>query len=193
MTFNEYFPAKSVINLRTRSDRWQECAQAIRQFNLTGIHRVDAYSHRDGTVGCFLSHRKAIERFLRSDAQRLLILEDDFVVLHTVFDAIWSYLYVGVPSDWDLLYLGGQVKSDSVAPVSEYWDRCYWVLMTHAYAITRAYATTLLYELSQPIDVSLSKLAIEHKHYICRPRLFGQSAGFSDIQRTQTDYLRYTI
>jgi len=84
-------------------------------------------------MGCFLSHMKALSQF----SQPLLILEDDFYTTGRIEERVLK----DVPSDWDILFLGGfpQVKSNKVFEPRLGWNKVdsdiikYWT--THAYII----------------------------------------------------------
>ena len=57
---------------------------------------------RAGEVGCYLSHLKAMETFLRTDAPWCVILEDDVEVLPACTDVLRS---LAEKDDWDLVKL----------------------------------------------------------------------------------------
>lgn len=57
---------------------------------------------RAGEVGCYLSHLKAMETFLRTDAPWCVILEDDVEVLPACGEVLRS---LGEKDDWDLVKL----------------------------------------------------------------------------------------
>ena len=57
---------------------------------------------RAGEVGCYLSHLKAMETFLKTDAPWCVILEDDVEVLPACADVLRS---LAEKDDWDLVKL----------------------------------------------------------------------------------------
>jgi glycosyl transferase family 25 len=57
---------------------------------------------RPGEVGCYLSHLKAMEEFLRTDAPWCVILEDDVEVRPECLEVLAA---LGKQDDWDLIKL----------------------------------------------------------------------------------------
>jgi len=57
---------------------------------------------RPGEVGCYLSHLKAMEEFLRTDAPWCVILEDDVEILPACLPVLAA---LGEKDDWDLAKL----------------------------------------------------------------------------------------
>lgn len=59
-----------------------------------------------GAVGCALSHKLAWERFLASDAERALVLEDDLTLVAPELGARIQHVCAQLPDPYDLCYLG---------------------------------------------------------------------------------------
>lgn len=84
-------------------------------------------------MGCFLSHMKTLSQF----SKPLLILEDDFYTTGRIQERVLK----DVPTDWDILFLGGftQVKSNKEFNPVLGWNKIdtklikYWC--THAYIV----------------------------------------------------------
>ncbi len=118
-----------VINLDRRPDRLRDMAEGLGKIGLPfervsaidgqtlgagpwqGIdHRGYDLCHgkrlRPNEAGCYLSHFKAIRRFMESDATACLILEDD-AAFAPEFPAVIEAL-LKVPQDWDVVKLNGR-------------------------------------------------------------------------------------
>lgn len=78
----------------------------------------DLYS---GEVGCYLSHLKAIDKFLESDAEYGLVLEDDAVPASGALDGLTDVLHIlsKIPI-WDVVNLGQPPKSQRTVLGVEY-------------------------------------------------------------------------
>lgn len=59
-----------------------------------------------GAVGCAIGHRRIWERIVAADLRCALILEDD-VEFHPSIARTFAERWASVPSDWELMYLGG--------------------------------------------------------------------------------------
>jgi glycosyl transferase family 25 len=101
---------------------------------------------RAGEVGCYLSHLKAMETFLRTDAPWCMILEDDVEVLPACVDVLRS---LAEKDDWDFVKL---YNNHSGMPVVKRALSVGHRLVAHltrttcsaAYVINRRAAETLL-------------------------------------------------
>lgn len=125
-------------------------------------------------ICCSIGHRKAYEKFLETDGQRCLILEDD-VRLGKISDDQIRRITADVPSDADLIYWGynlggrrppsgifkqafyhvihsvGILKYDHTMirnlydrPFNEHFDVAGKHLLAHAYTVSRRGAETLI-------------------------------------------------
>lgn len=117
-----------VINLDRSKDRWDAIAQQLQGLGLpfTRIPAVDgkqaspeqracldetSYQKKHGKpslpgeLGCYLSHVKAIQTFLLSDALFALILEDDAIFAEGFVDAVHELMQH--PKRWDMVKLSG--------------------------------------------------------------------------------------
>jgi len=136
-----------VINLDRSQDRWQESVRLLSAADVAyeRVAGVDgkaltsdehaAYSKwhsllrygwpvLDGHIGCALSHRRALQRFLSSDASFALILEDDHAALpslgqmvETVTERLTSQ---GQPG-WTVVNLGHDIAK-RCSPVDHFGD-----------------------------------------------------------------------
>jgi glycosyl transferase, family 25 len=114
-----------------------------------------------GEIGCSLSHKLALETFLRSGEETALILEDDAAVPPNI-RAVISEIAHGLPSDWGLLKLGGtgsvRGRFHSKTSCGSVINTATATLDSHAYVVSRIGAERLLRRLLPivfPYDVFL--------------------------------------
>ncbi|MEY2751993.1 MAG: hypothetical protein RLZZ550_1964 [Verrucomicrobiota bacterium] len=107
-------------------------------------NRLDA--PRAGEVGCYLSHLKAMETFLRTDAPWCVILEDDVEVLPACAEVLRS---LAEKDDWDLVKLfnfhaGLPVRKRLLARGHRLVAHLTRTTSSAAYVVNRRAAATLL-------------------------------------------------
>lgn len=183
---NEYFDKIFCINLARRTDRWKRVLDEAERFGIT-LERFEGYDlaqYKMGNHGCTASHRHLMEYALYHDWKRILILEDDFHVLHFDFHARFEAMLPEVPDNWDLLYLGGHYADKPQKRVSEHVIKFNRMKTTSSVGITRKAITELAASVVGvgPIDEVYSNYAEKHNSYIFSPRLMDQCVSFSDIQ-----------
>ena len=115
---------------------------------------------RAGEVGCYLSHLKAMETFLRTDAPWCVILEDDVEVLPACADVLRS---LAEKDDWDLVKLfnfhsGLPVKKRALAGGHHLVVHLTRTTSAAAYVVNRRAAETLLRSM-RPISEQ-----VDHAH-----------------------------
>jgi glycosyl transferase family 25 len=101
---------------------------------------------RAGEVGCYLSHLKAMETFLQTDAPWCVILEDDVEVLPACVDVLRSLSEKG---DWDFVKLfnfhsGMPVKKRALGSAHHLVAHLTRTTSSAAYVVNRRAAETLL-------------------------------------------------
>lgn len=96
-----------VINLDKRIDRLENIQKQFDELNITGVHRFSAVDNLgSGPLNCKQSHYILYEKFLNTDSEVLLILEDDCLFLDPLkedYEEIINDIY---STDWDLYWLG---------------------------------------------------------------------------------------
>lgn len=115
MTKNNIQPGLKayVINLESRTDRWESVLQQADLLNLDVI-RVNAVTASEldsdlerfvpsGVAATWKSHQLAMREFLQTDASNALILEDDFVVCKNFQSALDE---VRALNEYDFVQLG---------------------------------------------------------------------------------------
>ena len=162
-------PPIYVINLDRDVERMASLAGSLRGLNLTYVRvsavlgkevpdweklvDVELYGARNrlpmprpGEVGCYLSHLKAMEEFLRTDAPWCVILEDDVEVRPECVEVLAA---LGQKDDWDLVKLfcfhsGLPVRKRALTPTHQLVVHLTRTTSSAAYAVNRRAAETLL-------------------------------------------------
>lgn len=117
---------------------------------------------RPGEVGCYLSHLKAMEAFLRTDAPWCVILEDDVEVLPGCAEVLRA---LGEKDDWDLVKLfcfhgGAPVRKRALGAGHHLVVHLTRTTSSAAYAVNRHAAQTLLKSMlpiSEQVDHALDR------------------------------------
>lgn len=123
-------------------------------------NRLDA--PRAGEVGCYLSHLKVLETFLRTDAPWCVVLEDDVEVLPACVDVLRS---LSEKNDWDLVKLfnfhsGMPVRKRALGPDHHLVVHLARTTSSAAYVVNRRAAETLLKSMrpiSEQVDHALDR------------------------------------
>ena len=203
-----------VINLDSRPDRWREVTAELEKVGLTPT-RLSATP--GGAVGCLDSHSRALELFLKSDKDVVLIMKDDAVFQcdKQAFDK-HANEFLNSPTAM-VACLGYNARLST--PFSSLYNRsreiqtrvCYFVrrqIAKELLAIWREIQTLVLnqtkakwYEdlfYSLPIsnppkdiyrgDQSWKVLQQEHIFLIPKERLVIQRPSFSDIENIAVNY-----
>lgn len=112
------------INLNKRTDRNKILSDHLKEFNIIGVERHAANESTDcGQLNLVKSNYEIYEKFLQTDAETLLILEDDCKFLPqfkkestTIFKDIHN-------TDWDIFWLGCVNRKSPIY----YKNNCYKV------------------------------------------------------------------
>lgn len=149
--WSNFFDAAYVINLKSRTDRWEsitnfanEAKLPINQFLAFEAANVDLNKHRYGIrtrkkacIACSLSHINLYREALSKGYKKILVLEDDaslpvdlYEQLEEIFKRNQSIL-----KDFDLFYLGAANKYPP-ALLNEDISISQYTLLTHAYIIS---------------------------------------------------------
>jgi glycosyl transferase family 25 len=186
---NEEPPAHTlqtfVINLKDATSRWAHMKEALDKVGL-GYTRIDAVLGRNleepihefnerrfniltgkhknyGEIGCYLSHIKALQEFLKSGSDYALILEDDVNLPDQLPELITEAITHG--QHWDLLRLsssrdGQYIKITGLSYDSELAYNTKVLKNTGAYVINRKAAKACvdkMLPMCLPYDVALDR------------------------------------
>jgi GR25 family glycosyltransferase involved in LPS biosynthesis len=149
---NTYFDKIFYINLRKDTDRNQRMMQQFGQLGITNYERIEAipaaglphvalyrnFNKKDekyitGQIGCRASHLHCIALARQRAYTRVLILEDDVLILQHPGELLRQN--ADILNDWDMLYFGGLI---------EHFFRNQ-IVCTHAYAVRNTMYDDILY------------------------------------------------
>jgi GR25 family glycosyltransferase involved in LPS biosynthesis len=191
-----------VINLVSRPDRLagfrHEAEKAGIDFKVLEAERPttvpDDWKHGMGMWGCNTSHAILWAKLIASDADYMMVFEDDAVLSNAKHLAdIESILTDYKP---DILYLGGNYTAFGARKGVPDTDLPYLfhggnTLTTHAYVISRE-AAEWAYKFTpwrtEAIDVAMFTLQNRGNSLCISPSIFTQRPGYSDIWQRETNY-----
>lgn len=189
------------INLTKRPERNEFFLKNWQQFgNCVRIDAIDTSQSGSGTLGCYLSHKKAFETMAsappRHQNQKTssifhfpfsIFCEDDAVPC-TDFTTRLQKVIQQLPQNWDVLMLGCSVTEKSkYIQISELIAKAETrVLAGHCYIVNPNFYKTFNYLHNLPekpfnnFDVMLNYLQQNHNVYIAVPAMSYQYNSFSD-------------
>jgi GR25 family glycosyltransferase involved in LPS biosynthesis len=200
--FPPYFLCDVVcINLDRRADRWVSCLSEFERVGLSP-RRISAVDGRElpphskllpGEVGCRASHELVLSE-AASKSVPTLIFEDDVVFSQDASGR--APVLIGLlPSDWDIVYLGGNhVRRPHSIGLPSGIVRPTRIFTTGSYMVTPAGATRLLSAVKSSPDLQVDVAYTQARNvsrYAFMPPVAWQRPGYSDIQGSDVDYTGY--
>jgi GR25 family glycosyltransferase involved in LPS biosynthesis len=204
-----FFDKIYYINLDKRTDRRTHMEEQLKRFNLsaTRVGAMDGTSlpwsneqygpqttfWTPGALGYCISYSCTIADALKGNSQRVLILDDDAVLLPNFYEVLQK-AFQTLPDDWHMLYLAanhGQNKPSATERISENIYRMKGSVGSHAIIINRpAFEPILNFACTPygPLDVFLSVYQQMFPCYITYPGLATQLPGYSDIINKDVNY-----
>lgn len=194
-TLNDYFDKIYCINLDEAKDRWVDCLNQFKHFNIE-VERFSAIKPINGNnklnkgqLGILRSNLELIKKAKELNLSNIVILEDDFLFVNDFNDKL-SDSYNKIPNNWDFIYFGG----NHIGKLIKVNDNIY--KMSHTYAIHSIVIKNTLYdtiisELSKeelPVDVYYANLMNRFNAYVIMPHISTQKAGYSYIENEYRNY-----
>lgn len=195
-TPNEFFDRIFCINLDRSPERWEHVQMECEKHNLQ-IERfsgVDASAYvglpdnlragmANAMFGCTASHGALLNVIAYHGWRRVLILEDDFEILHDDFNDRFAAMMPRLPEGWELVYLGAGYGDKPLGRINDSVIMAGSIKTTSSYAVTGKYARWIAPFMcggSAPDDL-LSGFNPYHQCYVLEPRLMGQYPNTSTI------------
>ena len=204
MNLNTIFPNIYVINLIRRIDRFKSVlAQSQKYgFKYKIIEAIDANDIenptglRPGEYALLQSHKLALQTAKENNLDKVLILEDDFLLVDDFKERL-SELSL-IPSDSEVTYLGANhyhLGASSIPPeiISDSVMRVFSSFCTHAMLIDCSVFNIILNAIDtnpRPLDVIyLQDIQSRGRSYGFKYNLVKQLDSHSDILNFNPDYL----
>ncbi len=136
-----FFDKIYCINLKERTDRWEECLKNFKKYDITNYEQVEATkitsqlpNKRRGQIGCAISFSKIFDTAIKNNNEKILIFEDDFEFVddkENLFNKLNNSIN-DLPQDWDSLFLGGTLVNDyGHIPIKKYSNTLYKLNSAH--------------------------------------------------------------
>ena len=173
------------INLENRPDKrkWMQKQCNRRKIK---IKFFLAKLHENPKRGCLESHITVIKDAIKRKVKYLFVLEDDAKFLQSLDKTKIP------PDDWDMLYLGGTVRS-RYGSIKDDWVRmACWT--THAYIINltnKKLVSDILNAVNYTREIDnfyIEKIHSKYKCYMHNPMSIIQREGYSDIEKANVNY-----
>jgi len=188
-----------VINLDRRTDRWDQMQQTLRQLGVPEekIVRIRAIEDENSVLGRTHSHLQALIQAQQQGWRNALVLEDDALLLTQAkhITALNRLLTSLEHLPWEVVLLGARVRNGKPLkslPGMIHAADCEKVC---AYLVNASSYSALIGQMqSDPASLLESRwrtLQAHGKWLAFYPSISYQRAGFSDIERQQTDNIRY--
>ena len=215
---NSYFDKIFIINLDHRKDRWEQCIQQLKKYNITNYERFSAIkpklkdlpkkyynklecpsrldSYKIGAMGCKLSHYEIIKMSYDNNYENILILEDDITFLfnenfHSLLTKLSPHINL-IKDCFGLLYLSGNHLGGLIKQITPNISLIKGILSTGSYIINRKAMKMIIDQLinyDREIDVYYSNILHNNIHCFCFiPHLTKQNEDYSDILNKKVRY-----
>ena len=176
-----------VVNLDNRPERWKVTETELKNFGFQQIQRFSAIP--GGESGCAKSHYEC----LRGDGN-LFLFEDDVIFEPDAMEILLKAVEQ-LPDDFDLFYLGANVKEPAIYYSENLYQITRGTHCTHAILYSDK-GRKLMRSLWRPDNATYRQ--IDHwmymigqaalKCYVCYPLIAFQRPDYSDIRMQWFDY-----
>lgn len=190
------------INLDYREDRRAHIEKTLKQCDLLNIsYRISAIKRDIGVMGCVESHILTLEKFIESDLNYALIIEDDLLIKDKEnFKKELSKIFES-QINFDLVQISGNHINLEDCQY-DYLKKVIDSQTTSGYVITKEFAPILLNNFKESLelmnkdgkshenclDIYWKKLQPENNWFTFFPVLGTQMPGYSDIENKDVFY-----
>ncbi|QMJ02407.1 glycosyltransferase family 2 protein [Citrobacter freundii] len=188
-----------IVNLDARADRLGQIQQELARLRVPAekITRLAACEDVNGQLGRRQSHLQALHLAQQQGWKNYLLLEDDTVILKqekhiSVLNALLSAL---PKLPWEVILLGGEIKQGTVLKslngmihARDCRKVCAYLVNDHYYA---SLARQMAQDPSESLEAQWQPLLRDGKWLACYPSIAYQRAGYSDIEKQETDNIRF--
>jgi hypothetical protein len=193
------------VNLERRPDRLENFQNQVNTYNLGEYEVYKAVDGleldkskyntnlRNGEIGLILTIIDIIKFSKNNNLNNVLIIEDDCEFTSEI-NFIDSY-FEKLPSDWDMLYFGGNhnthmgwqqpiIINDKVRKLVNTYSTHFVLIRNTVYD----HILEILPKLSEPLDITYTRLQKIFNVYCFYPVIATQKVDYSDIQNSVTNY-----
>lgn len=195
------------INLNSREDRLKHFEFNVKNHTFfKNINHMSAIKSMDGSIGCGLSHIKALQLYENSENPYIAILEDDFMILDEtqLSSFIKGFNRIKHLDEWKVIVL--TPRGSSMSHTDEITDcgfkRIRENQTTTGYIIKREMIPILIKNIKEAIHLQMKgedknicsidqywkRLQEEYPFYYYSGIFAGQLPGWSDIEGRIVDY-----
>jgi glycosyl transferase family 25 len=190
------------INLEHRVDRLNMVKQELSKLKPNIGTRFNAIKAASGAIGCSMSHIKCLEKARDEGLPHIFICEDDICFLNPELLMQNLQKFCENISEWDVLVIGGNTIPP-YQPIGDFCVRVFnnqtltgYIVRQHYYdKLIRNFREGLKLLISNPknkheyaIDMYWKRLQTTDLYYFITPPTVSQREGFSDIEKTHTNY-----
>ena len=190
------------INLEHRVDRLIMVKHELAKLKPNIGTRFNAIKAASGAIGCSMSHIKCLEKARDEGLPHIFICEDDICFLNPELLMQNLQKFCENISEWDVLVIGGNTIPP-YQPIGDFCVRVFnnqtltgYIVRQHYYdKLIRNFREGLKLLISNPenkheyaIDMYWKRLQTTDLYYFITPPTVSQREGFSDIEKTHTNY-----
>lgn len=200
------------INLDDRTDRKISVENQLKSLGWE-FTRFSAVKHKNGALGCSLSHIALLEKAIKLNLDYIIIFEDDFVIKDlNIFKQSFNQVINILKPKFDVLKLG----CNSLPPyknTTSFYTQLTFSFCSHAYMVKNHYFKTLLNNLKQSIfllenyngfvmnkklnlyccDVWCNLLTKKDVWLQLLPLTVSQLPGYSNIEKKNVNYDKVSL
>lgn len=182
-----FFEHSFCINLQRRPDRWNQSNQEFQQLDIPIWWAWGIDCPENSVDALHLTHNNIIQHAKFEEWDHVVIFEDDVHFINNP-QGILPLAIGELPSDWDMLYFGGNVDGPCYR-TTPHLAKLTHCQSTHAYAIRHTlYDTKLQWETGIIDLIYAHEIIPRHNCYITNPMTAIQSPGYSDIEKKDVNY-----
>lgn len=188
-----------IVNLDSRPDRLVDVQQELAQlhFPTEKITRLPACEAINGQTGRRQSHLQALKLAQQRGWKNYLLLEDDAVILkQEKHIRVLNSLLNALPKfPWEVILLGGEIKRGNLLKSLNGMIHARDCNKVCAYLVNSHYYATLAQQMADEHcdtpEEQWQPLLRTGKWLACYPSISYQRAGYSDIEKKETDNIGY--
>ncbi|WP_196207538.1 glycosyltransferase [Citrobacter sp. Res13-Sevr-PEB04-36] len=188
-----------IVNMNSRPDRLTLIQQELVQLNIPAekITRLAACEAKNGQTGRRQSHLQALKLAEQQRWKNYLLLEDDSIILKQEkhIHVLNSLLNILPTFPWEVIIFGGEIKRGNELKSLNGIIHARDCNKVCAYLVNSHYYPTLAHQMESDLSHTLEKqwqrLLHKGKWLACYPSICYQRAGYSDIEKKETDHIGY--